>query len=121
MAAIVKGTAHVYGITPGASAPANITVQSYTISDSFELDDKVANASGLTITHRLDGRTKELSLEGILQSATFSVQIGDRVQFAGNEFSFDGVCTRIEDRGQNKGFSLISLTAVSYESITSYS
>jgi hypothetical protein len=26
--------------------------------------------------------------------------------------------TRIEDRGQNKGFSLISVTAVSFEDIT---
>lgn len=119
MAAVVKGTAHVYGIS--GTAPANITVQSYTISRSFELDDKVADASGLTITHRLDGRTNELSMEGVLQSATFSVAVGDRLQFAGNEISFDGVITRIEDRGQNKGFTLISLTAVSFEGIASYS
>jgi len=29
--------------------------------------------------------------------------------------------TRIEDRGQNKGFSLISVSATSYEGISSYS
>ena len=119
MAAIVKGTAHTYGIS--GTAPANITVQSYTISRSFELDDKVADASGLTITHRLDGRTNELSMEGVLQSNTFSVAVGDRLQFVGNEISFDGVITRIEDRGQNKGFSLISITASSHEGIASYS
>lgn len=117
MAAVVKGTAHVYGISGTVS---NITVQSYTISRSFERDDKVEDASGLTITHRLDGRTNEISIEGVLQSSTFSVVIGDRLQFAGNEISFDGVVTRLEDRGQNKGFSLISLTAVSYEGITNY-
>jgi hypothetical protein len=121
MAAVVKGTAHVYGITPGGSAPANITVQSYTISRSFNRDDKIEDAAGLVITHRLDDRTNEISIEGILQSATFSVTIGDRLQFAGNEITFDGVITRLEDRGQNKGFSLISLTAVSSEGITSYS
>ena len=118
MAAVVKGTAHVYGIS--GTAPANLTVQSYTISRSFELDDKVADASGLTITHRLDGRTNELTMEGVLQSG-FDVQVGSRLQFVGNEISFDGVITRIEDRGQNKGFTLISITAVSYEGITSYS
>lgn len=117
MAAVVKGTAHVYGISGTVS---NITVQSYTISRSFERDDKVEDASGLTITHRLDGRTNEISIEGVLQSSTFSIAIGDRLQFAGNEISFDGVVTRLEDRGQNKGFSLISLSAVSYEGITNY-
>lgn len=117
MAAVVKGTAHVYGISGTVS---NITVQSYTISRSFERDDKVEDASGLAITHRLDGRTNEISIEGVLQSSSFSIAIGDRLQFAGNEITFDGVVTRLEDRGQNKGFSLISLTAVSYEGITNY-
>lgn len=117
MAAVVKGTAHVYGISGTVS---NITVQSYTISRSFERDDKVEDASGLTITHRLDGRTNEISIEGVLQSNSFALAIGDRLQFTGNEITFDGVVTRLEDRGQNKGFSLISLTAVSYEGITNY-
>ena len=120
MPAVTKGTAHVYGITPGGSAPANITVQSYTITRSFELDDKVADETGKTVTHRVDGRMNEISIEGVLQSSTFSLAIGDRLQFAGNEITFDGVITRLEDRGQNQGFSLISLTAVSYEGITSY-
>lgn len=118
MAAVVKGTAHVYGITGTVSG---ITVQSYTISRSFELDDKVADASGITVTHRLDGRTNEISIEGVLTAAaSFTIAVGDRLQFSGNEVAFDGVITRLEDRGQNKGFSLISLTAVSYEGITSY-
>ncbi|MFN7340722.1 MAG: hypothetical protein ACK5VI_06555 [Opitutia bacterium] len=115
MAAVVKGTAHVYGISGSVS---NITVQSYTVSRSFELDDKVAGEHGRTITHRVDGRTNEISIEGVLQSASFSIAIGDRLQFAGNEIAFDGMVTRIEDRGQNKGFSLISVTAVSFEDIT---
>jgi len=115
MAAVVKGTAHVYGISGSVS---NITVQSYTVSRSFELDDKVAAEHGRTITHRVDGRTNEISIEGVLQSASFSIAIGDRLQFSGNEIAFDGMVTRIEDRGQNKGFSLISVTAVSFEDIT---
>ena len=119
MAAVVKGTAHVYGIVSGTVS--NLTVQSYTISRSFERDDRVQDASGLTITHRLDGRTNEISIEGVLQSNSFSIAIGDRLQFTGNEITFDGVITRLEDRGQNQGFSLVSLTAVSYEGITSYS
>lgn len=115
MAAVSKGTAHVYGISGTVS---NITVQSYTVSRSFELDDKVAGEHGRTITHRMDGRTNEISLEGVLQSSSFSLAIGDRLQFAGNEIAFDGAITRIEDRGQAKGFSLISITAVSFEDIT---
>lgn len=115
MAAVTKGTAHVYGITGTVT---NLTVQSYTISRSFELDDKVAGEHGRTITHRMDGRTNEISIEGVLQSNSFSLAIGDRVQFTGNEISFDGAITRIEDRGQAKGFSLISISAVSFEDIT---
>jgi len=115
MAAVTKGTAHVYGISGTVS---NITVQSYTVSRSFELDDKVAGEHGRTITHRVDGRTNEISIEGVLQSSSFSLAIGDRLQFSGNEIAFDGMVTRIEDRGQSKGFSLISVTAVSFEDIT---
>ena len=47
MAAVSKGTAHVYGITGTVT---NITVQSYTVSRSFELDDKVSGEHGRTIT-----------------------------------------------------------------------
>lgn len=115
MAAVSKGTAHVYGISGTVS---NLTVQSYTITRSFELDDKVAGEHGRTITHRLDGRSNEISVEGVLQSASFSISIGDTFSFSGAEISFTGVVTRIEDRGQAKGFSLISLSAVSYEDIS---
>ena len=115
MAAVSKGTAHVYGISGSVT---NLTVQSYTVTRSFENDDKVAGEHGRTITHRLDGRTNEISIEGVLQSASFSIAIGDTLTFSGNEISFSGVVTRIEDRGQAKGFSLISLSAVSYEDIT---
>lgn len=116
MAAVTKGTAQIYGIVSGTVT--NLTVQSYTINRGFENDDKVAGEHGRTITHRLDGRTNEISVEGVLNSASFSVAIGDTFTFAGNEISFTGVVTRIEDRGQAKGFSLISLSAVSYEDIT---
>ena len=115
MAAVTKGTAHVYGISGTVS---NITVQSYTVSRSFELDDKVPGEHGRTITHRMDGRSNELSLEGVLQSNSFALAIGDRIQFSGNEITFDGAITRIEDRGQAKGFSLVSISAVSFEDIT---
>ena len=115
MAAVTKGTAHVYGVSGTVT---KLTVQSYTVTRSFELDDKVAGEHGRTITHRMDGRTNEISVEGVLQDNGFSIAIGDRFQFTGNEITFDGAVTRIEDRGQAKGFSLISLSAVSFEDIT---
>jgi len=106
----------VYGISGTVTG---ITVQSYTVTRSFELDDKVQDETGKTVTHRLDGRTNELSLEGVLTSAaTFVLSIGDKIVFAGNEVAFTGCITRIEDRGQNKGFTLISLSATEYEAIT---
>lgn len=118
MAAVTKGTAHVYGV---AGTVTNLTVQSYTINRSFELNDTVSDETGKTVTHRVDGRMNEISIEGVLVSSTFSLAIGDRLQFTGNEITFDGLITRIEDRGTNKGFSLISVSATSYEGITSYS
>lgn len=114
MAAVVKGTAHVYGIN---GSVASLTVQSYTVARSFELDDKVAAEHGRTITHRLDGRMNELTLEGVLVTSGFSLQIGDNLSFAGNEISFSGHITRIDDRGQARGFTLISITAVEFEEI----
>ena len=116
MAAVVKGTAHVYSFTTGQVT--SLTVQSYTITRSFELDDKVAGEHGRTITHRLDGRTNEISVEGVLQTNAFAIAIGDTFTFAGNEISFSGVVTRIEDRGQAKGFCLISLSAEQHEDIS---
>ena len=116
MAAVVKGTAHVYSFTTGQVS--SLTVQSYTITRNFELEDKVAGEHGRTITHRLDGRTNEISVEGVLQSNAFSIAIGDNFAFTGNEIAFSGVVTRIEDRGQAKGFSLISLSAQQHEDIT---
>ena len=115
MAAVAQGTSCVYGV---AGTATDLFVQSYTVSRSFELDDKVAGEHGRTITHRVDGRSNELSLEGVLQSNSFALAIGDRLQFTGNEITFDGMVTRIEDRGQAKGFSLISISAVSFEDIT---
>lgn len=115
MAAVSKGVAHVYGITGTVT---KLTVQSYTIRRGFENDDKVAGEHGRTVTHRVDGRTNELSVEGVLQDSGFSVAIGDTISFSGNEISFNGLVTGLEDRGQAKGFSLISITAVSYEDIT---
>jgi len=87
MAAVSKGTAPVYGISGSVT---NLTVQSYTVTRSFENDDKVAGEHGRTITHRLDGRTNGISIEGVLQSSTFSVAIGDRDQFVGTRLPLTG-------------------------------
>jgi phosphoheptose isomerase len=57
-------------------------------------------------------------IEALAKICLSALNSGGKIIFAGNEVAFTGCITRIEDRGQNKGFTLISLSATEYEAIT---
>ena len=124
MAAISNGTACVYGI---AGVVTNLFVQSYSLSSSFNAEAMVVDETGLTKTHRLDDRKTELTIEGICKTATVPV-LGATIAFTVNtasaypagsaSASFSGVITKIDDKGSNKGFTSVSVTAVDFEGIT---
>ena len=122
MAAITKGTACVYGINGTVS---NLFVQSYSISSSFNSEALVVNEDGLTVTQRLDDRKSEITIEGGAKTSgvpalgatlTFTVNTSSAYG-ASASTSFSGVVTKVDDKGSNKGFTSVSVTAVSYESI----
>ena len=124
MAAISTGTTCVYGI---AGTVTNLFVQSYSLSSSFNADVTVVDEAGLTKTHRLDDRKSEITIEGIAKTSTMPT-LGAALSFTVNTLSaypagsasasFVGTITKIDDKGSNKGFTAVTITAIDYEGIT---
>jgi hypothetical protein len=124
MAAISNGTTCVYGI---AGLVTNLFVQSYSLSSSFNAEAMVVDETGLTKTHRLDDRKTEITIEGIAKTSTMPI-LGATIAFTVNtasaypagtaSVSFSGVITKIDDKGSNKGFTSVSITAIDFEGIT---
>jgi hypothetical protein len=124
MAAISNGTTCVYGI---AGTVSNLFVQSYSLSSSFNAEAMVVDEAGLTKTHRLDDRKSEITIEGIAKTGSIPV-LGNTLTFTVNtssaypagsaSASFSGVITKIDDKGSNKGFTAVTVTAIDFEGIT---
>jgi len=124
MAAISNGTTCLYGV---AGTVTNLFVQSYSLSSSFNADVTVVDETGLTKTHRLDDRKSEITIEGIAKTSTMPT-LGATLSFTVNtasaypsgtaSASFVGTITKIDDKGTNKGFTAVTITAIDYEGIT---
>jgi hypothetical protein len=123
MAAITKGTACIYGINGEVT---NLFVQSYSITSGFNSEAMVANEDGLTVTQRLDDRKSEITIEGVAKTTgapalgatlTFTVNTASAYGASGST-SFSGLITKVDDKGSNKGFTAVSVTAVSFEGIS---
>jgi hypothetical protein len=123
-AAISTGTTCLYGV---AGTISNLFVQSYSLSSSFNADVTVVDETGITKTHRLDDRKGEITVEGIAKTSSMPV-LGGTLSFTVNtasaypggtaSTSFSGVITKIDDKGSNKGFTAVTITAIDYEGIT---
>lgn len=124
MAAISNGTTCLYGV---AGTVANLFVQSYSLSSSFNAEATVVDETGITKTHRLDDRKSEITIEGIAKTTSMPV-LGAALTFTVNTLSaypsgtasatFTGTITKIDDKGSNKGFTAVTITAIDYEGIT---
>jgi len=124
MAAISNGVTCLYGID---GVVTNLFVQSYSLSSSFNSEATVVDEDGLTKTHRLDDRKSELTVEGICKTSSVPV-LGTALSFTLNtqsaypggaaSVSFVGTITSIDDKGQNKAFTSVSVKAIDYEGIT---
>ena len=124
MAAISNGTTCIYEV---AGTVANLFVQSYSLSSSFNADVTVVDETGLTKTHRLDDRKSEITIEGIAKTSTmptlgaalsFTVNTASAYPSGAASVSFVGTITKIDDKGSNKGFTAVTITAIDYEGIT---
>jgi hypothetical protein len=124
MAAISNGTTCIYGV---AGTVANLFVQSYSLSSSFNSEAMVVDETGITKTHRLDDRKSEITIEGIAKTTSIPV-LGATISFTVNTLSaypsgtasvsFAGVVTKVDDKGTSKGFTSVTVTAVDFEGIT---
>lgn len=124
MAAITNGTTCVYGV---AGTVANLFVQSYSLSSSFNAEAMVVNESGITVTHRLDDRKSEITIEGIAKTSsipvlgatlTFTVNTASAYPAGSASATFVGVITKVDDKGTSQGFTSVSVTAVDFEGIS---
>jgi len=123
MAAISSGTECLYGV---AGSVSNLFTQSYSLSSSFNAEATVVDEAGLTVTHRLDDRKSEITIEGICKTGVVP-ELGDELSFTLQADSaypsgtattaFIGLVTSVKETGTNKGFTSVSVTAVSYEAI----
>jgi hypothetical protein len=124
MAAISNGTTCVYGI---AGTVTNLFVQSYSLSSSFNNEATVISEAGLTVTHRLDDRKSEITIDGIAKTSsiptlgatlTFTVNTASAYPSGSASASFTGVITKVDDKGSSQGFTSVSVTAVDFEGIS---
>jgi len=122
MAAISNGITCLYGVSDSVS---DLFVQSYSITSTFNSDATVMDEDGLTVTHRMDDRKSEITIEGIAKSSSipalgdslsFTVQTASAYGSAGST-SFDGTVTSVDDKGSNKAFVSVTIKAISYEQI----
>lgn len=121
MAAVTIGTALIYGIAGDVTA---MVVQSYSCDSSFNLDITAQDKEGKTITHRLDDRMSDLTVEGILETSSIP-QLGDTIEFTLNAASaypvgsasatYVGDIIKVSEKGSSKGFATVSITAKAYE------
>lgn len=124
MAAILQGVSAIYGI--GNTTISNAIVQSYTNDGEFNNEATIVDENGLTVTWRGDDRKTQITVELIAKTTSmpvlgsaFSVTINTASAYPAGAASttFDGWVTKISDKGSNKGFSAITVTAVGYEAV----
>ena len=126
MAAIVKGVTAIYGIA-GATV-ANAVVQSYTNDGEFTSEATIVDEDGRTVAWRGDDRKTQISVELIAKTsaipqlgAAFTLTVNTASSYAGGTAStaFSGWVTKVSEKGSNRGYSAVTVTAVGYEAIAS--
>jgi len=124
MAAVSTGTTCLFGV---AGTVTNLFVQSYSVNSTFNLSGTVADETGLTKTARYDDRKTEITVDGICKTsgmpvlgASFSFTINADTAYPSGSasVSYVGTITAITQKGSNKDFTSVSITATDYEGVT---
>ena len=124
MAAVSTGTTCLFGV---AGTVTNLFVQSYTVNSTFNLSGTVVDETGLTQTARYDDRKTEITVDGICKTSTMPI-LGADLIFTINTASaysspgtatasYEGTITAISEKGSNKDFVSVSVTAVCFEGV----
>ena len=124
MAAVSTGTTCLFGVDGTVS---NLFVQSYTVNATFNLSGTVADETGLTKTARYDDRKTEITVDGICKTAAmpslgayfaFTINAETAYPNGAKSVSYVGTITAISQKGSNKDFTSVSITATDYEGVT---
>ena len=124
MAAVSTGTTCLFGIGGTVS---NLFVQSYSVNATFNLSNTVADETGLTKTARYDDRKTELTIDGICKTSgmpvmgaalTFTINADTAYPSGAASTSFAGTITSVTQKGSNKDFTSVTITATDYEGVT---
>jgi hypothetical protein len=124
MAAVSTGTTCLFGV---AGTVTNLFVQSYSVNATFNLSGTVADETGLTKTARYDDRKTEITVDGICKtdsmptiggSFSFTINADTAYPSGSKSTSYVGTITAITQKGSNKDFTSVSVTAVDYEGVT---
>ena len=101
-------------------------VQSYTNDGEFNAEATIVDEDGLTVAWRGDDRKTQITVELIAKStsmpvlgASFTVGLNTDSSYTSGSpaQAFSGWVTKISDKGSNKGYSAITVTAVGYEAV----
>ena len=121
MAAVSTGTTCLYGINGTVT---NLFVQSYSVNSTFNLSNTVTDETGLTKTARYDDRKTEITVDGICKASampqlgasfSFTIQAETAYPSGTASTSYSGTITALSQKGSNKDFVTVSITAVDYE------
>ena len=113
---VVKGTAFHRGISGTVTG---IRLQSYSISTAPANTEEVPDQTGYTEGVVMYDERKTFTFEGFVPTAAApSLAIGNSISFTGTAGqTFSGFLSAYEERGQAKGQTLLSGTAIGYENI----
>lgn len=123
-AAVNSGTVCKFGIDDVQFG--ELFVQSYSVNATFNLSGLVADEAGLTVTARYDDRKTEMTFDGICITTgmpvlgtvlSFTLNVDTAYPAGAASESFEGTITAITQKGTNKDFTSVSVTAVSYEGV----
>jgi hypothetical protein len=123
MAAVSTGTSCLFGIDGNIT---DVFVQGYSVNATFNLSGTVADETGLTKTARYDDRKTEITVDGIIKTSgmpvlgavlTFIVNADTAYTSGSATITYVGTITGISQKGSNKDFTSVSVTAMVYESV----
>mgnify|MGYP007107662844 CR=1 FL=1 len=111
MAAVVKGTAHVYGVSGTVT---NATVLAFSRKKMTANNGQTENEDGNVIERRYDDITTEATITIRAKSAYTEPAIGDTLTYDSVKYTVESV----DEKQQNKGFNEYTLSLKTSEGIT---
>jgi len=112
MAAVTKGTAHLFGVVSGTVTTA--TVLSFSLKSSFALSATTEDETGKVIERRYDDRTSDATIELKIQSGLTLPALGDVITFNSIKYILESL-DRKED---NKSHVIVTYSLKTSEGIT---